>query len=39
MVATFVYNVASRRTLDDTPGTQTAWVSGRQDNLPTAITL
>ncbi|MDZ7617491.1 MAG: RHS repeat-associated core domain-containing protein [Patescibacteria group bacterium] len=40
MVATFAYDSASRRTsrtLGDTPGTQTAWVYGRQDNLPTAI--
>ncbi len=40
MVATFAYDAASRRTsrtLGDTPGTQTAWVYGRQDNLPTAI--
>ncbi len=40
MVATFAYDNGSRRTsrtLGDTPGTQTAWVYGRQDNLPTAI--
>ncbi len=40
MVATFDYDAGSRRTsrvLGDTPGTQTAWVYGRQDNLPTAI--
>ncbi|MDZ7617215.1 MAG: hypothetical protein U1E05_09435 [Patescibacteria group bacterium] len=40
MVATFAYDAGSRRTsrtLGDTPGTQTAWVYGRQDNLPTAI--
>ncbi len=40
MVATFAYDAASRRTsrtLGDTPGTQTAWTYGRQDNLPTAI--
>jgi YD repeat-containing protein len=40
MVATFAYDSASRRTsrvLGDAPGTQTAWVYGRQDNLPTAI--
>ncbi|MDY0165679.1 MAG: hypothetical protein RBS80_04000 [Thermoguttaceae bacterium] len=40
MVATFGYDAGSRRTsrvLGDTPGTQTAWVYGRQDNLPTAI--
>ena len=41
MVATFAYDAASRRTsrtLGDTPGTQTTWTYGRQDNLPTAIT-
>ena len=40
MVATFAYDPGLRRTsrtLGDTPGTQTAWVYGRQDNLPTAI--
>ncbi|MDZ7616864.1 MAG: RHS repeat-associated core domain-containing protein, partial [Patescibacteria group bacterium] len=40
MVATFAYDNGLRRTsrvLGDTPGTQTAWVYGRQDNLPTAI--
>ncbi len=40
MVATFAYDPASRRTsrtLGDTPGTQTAWVYGRQDNFPSAI--
>jgi YD repeat-containing protein len=40
VVATFGYDAGSRRTsrvLGDTPGTQTAWVYGRQDNLPTAI--
>ncbi len=40
MVASFAYDNGSRRTsrtLGDTPGTQTAWVYGRQDNLPTAI--
>ncbi|MDZ7619221.1 MAG: hypothetical protein U1E05_19660 [Patescibacteria group bacterium] len=40
MVATFAYDNALRRTsrtLGDTPGTQSAWVYGRQDNLPTAI--
>ncbi|MDZ7619829.1 MAG: RHS repeat-associated core domain-containing protein [Patescibacteria group bacterium] len=40
MVATFAYDDGSRRTsrvLGDTPGTQTAWTYGRQDNLPTAI--
>ncbi|MDZ7616745.1 MAG: RHS repeat-associated core domain-containing protein [Patescibacteria group bacterium] len=40
MVATFGYDNGSRRTsrtLGDTPGTQTTWTYGRQDNLPTAI--
>ncbi len=40
MVATFAYDNGLRRTsrtLGDTPGSQTAWVYGRQDNLPTAI--
>ena len=40
MVATFAYDNGSRRTsrtLGDTPGTQTTWTYGRQDNLPTAI--
>ncbi len=40
MVASFGYDAGSRRTsrtLADAPGTQTAWVYGRQDNLPTAI--
>ncbi|MDZ7617293.1 MAG: RHS repeat-associated core domain-containing protein [Patescibacteria group bacterium] len=40
MVATFGYDNGSRRTsrvLGDAPGTQTAWVYGRQDDLPTAI--
>ncbi|MDZ7616192.1 MAG: RHS repeat-associated core domain-containing protein [Patescibacteria group bacterium] len=40
MVATFAYDNGLRRTsrtLGDTPGTQTTWVYGRQDNLPTAI--
>ena len=37
----FSYDNGSRRTsrtLGDTPGTQTTWTYGRQDNLPTAIT-
>ncbi len=40
MVATFAYDAGSRRTsrvLGDTPGTQTTWTYGRQDDLPTAI--
>ncbi len=40
MVASFAYDNGLRRTsrtLGDTPGTQTTWVYGRQDNLPTAI--
>ncbi len=40
MVATFGYDNGSRRTsrtLGDTPGTQTTWLYGRQDNLLTAI--
>ena len=40
MVASFGYDNGLRRTsrtLGDTPGTQTTWTYGRQDNLPTAI--
>ena len=40
MVASFTYDNGSRRTsrtLGDTPGTQTTWTYGRQDNLPTVI--
>ena len=40
MVATFAYDNGLRRTsrtLGDTPGTQTTWTFGRQDDLPTAI--